>query len=88
MFLNGVEIAQLGKAVGWITEESWFDSSLLHGFQTVFGAQLRSCAMGTRVSFSRGKVAGGMELTTNLQQVPELKMCGALPPYLHAVVLK
>jgi hypothetical protein len=62
--------------------------SLHHFVQTRSEASPASDRIGTGRSFSGVKAAGGAELTTHLLIVPTLlRICGAIHPLPHGVVL-
>jgi hypothetical protein len=59
------------------------NSSLSHRVQTGSGTHPASYKMGPGGSFSQGKVAGVMKLTTHLYLVPTSRIRGAIPPLTH-----
>jgi hypothetical protein len=56
------------------------DSLLRHSVQTGSGAHTASCTVGTGDSFSGGKVARGVKLTTHFYPLPRIRLRGAIPP--------
>jgi hypothetical protein len=58
-------------------------NSSRHRVQICSGAHLVSYPMSTGGSFRGGKAGGSVKLTTHLQLVPMLRMCGAITPLPH-----
>jgi hypothetical protein len=72
--------AGLWSGWSWVWVLAGAGNSLIHCVWSGSGAHPASYPVGTRGSFSGGKVARGMKLTTHLHLVLRSRMRGAIPP--------